>query len=570
MGRTMKAERFFFSILLALLLGAVVAFPVLRAEEKGKKESDAVLHGKIQQTLLEGVKFLMSKRAKDGLWYYSNKMYPMGTTALVLYALTLSGISPKDPVFVKALEGLLKFVDKLKVDKVTTYELGLSILCLEAVDRKKYATQILKLKKVLMDRQTKSGGWDYRKPTYMSTGRKTSQRTDWSNTQFAVLGLAAAMRAEEGGYVFRRRRAPDHWLRLREYILNTYLKNYSGWPYCPTVADRSKLRPTPSMTAAAIASTLLTYSSLNNTRRFPCGSDRALLDLVDAGLAYFEKNPRLVFPTRLTSLAAFATYRMYAIERVGFYTGLRKIGGIDWFRVGAKLIMSAARANGGWKDIPGAAFAVLFLSKGRWPIVIQKLKWGKGWNDCPLDLLRLTEKASEAFERKEIEKIVTTATAYMPTPRVGKRCTWVTLTFDTPFEKWLEIPMLLLSGQKFPAFTEEQEEMLYRYAMSGGLIIADTCVGSRDFDEGFRKFVARKFPGYELKLLPRDHPIYSSWYRVYVPLEGFVGPHGRLMALYCPEGMSAEWESGNPGSKGSRMGVNIIKYVTDNVPGIWH
>ncbi|MDZ7815975.1 MAG: hypothetical protein U5N86_08225 [Planctomycetota bacterium] len=114
----------------------------------------------------------------------------------VLYALSLAGISPKDTKFQKALRALLEKVDRLSVNDTTTYELGLGILALEIIDRKRFRKEIAKMRGILINRQADSGGWDYRAPSYMQTGNRQQQRTDWSNSQFAILALTAAERAE--------------------------------------------------------------------------------------------------------------------------------------------------------------------------------------------------------------------------------------------------------------------------------------------------------------------------------------------------------------------------------------
>ncbi|GAB4152089.1 MAG: hypothetical protein Kow00107_02670 [Planctomycetota bacterium] len=408
----------------------------------------------------------------------------------------------------------------------------------------------------------------------MQAGGKQGQRTDWSNTQFAVLGLAALERAESRGYAYRTRTPPDYWLRLRDYILNTWIATDTGWPYCPVTENPETLRASASMTCAGLASTLITYAALNHSKNFPCGKDRALLDKAEEALQFFQRSKANVMPTKLSAFESHQMYRLYATERVGFYTGLRILGGVDWFQEGAKICIECNKTaeNNGWKDIPGAAFTLMFLSKGRWPVVVQKLKWGEGWNDDALDMLRLTEKASEIFEEPELAKVNTSDTAYMPTPRAGKRCTWVAITEETPFSRLMKVPILYICGKKFPDLSKTQVHILRKYAFSGGTILAVATAGSKDFDSGFRKFCAENFSGYELTALERSHPLFSSWYRNgggYLPVEGITGPHGKLMVLYSSDGVACDWEGGSIDSKETRFGVSIIKYFSDQVPGIW-
>jgi hypothetical protein len=61
-------------------------------------------------------------------------------------------------------------------------------------------------------------------------------------------------------------------------------------------------------------------------------------------------------------------YFLWSLERVGVVFGLEKIGGIDWYQLGADELVAAQRANGSWGKGAGGgvvdtSFAVLFLSR---------------------------------------------------------------------------------------------------------------------------------------------------------------------------------------------------------------
>src|SRR5258706_14931971 len=81
-------------------------------------------------------------------------------------------------------------------------------------------------------------------------------------------------------------------------------------------------------------------------------------------------------------------YYLYALERVGRMTGRRFIGegmhAHDWYREGAEfLVTNQDKFSGYWKGIGfeenepliAASLALLFLSKGRRPVVISKLQY---------------------------------------------------------------------------------------------------------------------------------------------------------------------------------------------------
>ncbi|MCE9560552.1 MAG: hypothetical protein K8U57_00725 [Planctomycetes bacterium] len=61
-------------------------------------------------------------------------------------------------------------------------------------------------------------------------------------------------------------------------------------------------------------------------------------------------------------------YFLWSLERVSVVFGLEKIGNIDWYDFGAKELLAAQNASGGWGNgargtIPDTSFAILFLSR---------------------------------------------------------------------------------------------------------------------------------------------------------------------------------------------------------------
>src|SRR5206468_126277 len=75
--------------------------------------------------------------------------------------------------------------------------------------------------------------------------------------------------------------------------------------------------------------------------------------------------------------ATWVHYMLFGYERVGEASGLTHFGNHKWFAEGAKFLLSTQQDDGSW---PGSlagnidtAYALLFLSRGRSPVVIQKL-----------------------------------------------------------------------------------------------------------------------------------------------------------------------------------------------------
>jgi hypothetical protein len=75
-------------------------------------------------------------------------------------------------------------------------------------------------------------------------------------------------------------------------------------------------------------------------------------------------------------------------------------------------------------------------------------------------------------------------------------------------------PLLYLTGQWDPRFSQEERALLHRYLTSGGVLIADDAAGREEFDTAFRALVKDLFPEAALKVLPADHPLFSSFYKI--------------------------------------------------------
>jgi hypothetical protein len=139
-------------------------------------------------------------------------------------------------------------------------------------------------------------------------------------------------------------------------------------------------------------------------------------------------------------------------------------------------------------------------------------------------------------------------------------------------------PFLFMAGHGNIRFTDEELVVLRRYLLSGGFLLADDCYG---MDESFRREMRRLFPDKELVEIPRDHPVYHSFYsfpeglpKIHEhdgkPPQGFgIFHEGRLIVFYAYESdIHDGWEDpevhGDPPElreSAFRMGVNIFMYA---------
>src|SRR5258708_18605248 len=69
---------------------------------------------------------------------------------------------------------------------------------------------------------------------------------------------------------------------------------------------------------------------------------------------------------------------------------------------------------------------------------------------------------------------------------------------------------IYLHGRKSFDATAEEVENLRADLKAGGLLFADACCGSREFDAAFRAFAAKLFPDAKLEPIPVTDALYSA------------------------------------------------------------
>ncbi len=390
---------------------------------------------------------------------------------------------------------------------------------------------------------------------------------DPSNSQYALLALYDAQRV---GIKVREqtwRLALQYWQRLQ-------LPDGS-WRY--SVAQASS----GSMTCAGISSLIIASGELNagdarviNGVVQCCGEQNAN-DAVDRGLAWLDRNFSVhTNPSgagRGATRNSWLLYYLYGLERAGRLSARRFIGDHDWYREGADmLVRNQDNLSGYWKGtgphetnpLIGTSFSLLFLAKGRRPVLVAKVKHGPGddWNHHRSDLANLTSYVERQWERELSWQVLNPQAATV--------------------EDMLQAPVLFISGKDVPEFTDEQKKRLRDYIDRGGFIFAEACCGGA-FEDGFRALMDDVFPEpeYKLRLLPPEHPVWRAEEPVdprYVrPLWG-IDIGCRTSVVFCPSDLSCYWELARPGREDRlpasvreeveacrAIGINVMAYATN-------
>lgn len=327
--------------------------------------------------IADGAAFLRSRMQADGTWDYCSCGFPAyaavdhttGTTALALYTLLKCDVPRDDP----ALAGGFKHILEVKLDALgsaSTYTVALIAMALAealqpvkrdgktvAIDRAQAAAMNKRIQECadwLVAAQLRvgdggaeyeSGPWTYNKTTVNTTH-------DNSNTQFAVLGLAAARNGGAEIAASAWRRALNHY-RGQQY-------DDGGWPYQDAQSTTKVGRG--SMTGGGISSTLLCEAALRNRKAEDLAADDAT---VKKALGFFEKSYPFPTPSRneQTGHVFSIYYDYYSVERAMMTAGFKRLAEKDWYHDGAHMILYNQLDDGSWMDVTDTCFALLFLKR---------------------------------------------------------------------------------------------------------------------------------------------------------------------------------------------------------------
>ena len=568
---------------LALTTAAFVAPAAPPAEDR-----DAV--GKVNRAIDLGVQYLKRNHRPRENWegYLAYKMAGMdgGVTALAALALLNCG-EKADSAEVKAALDYLR-----RTDRQRTYVVALSTMALAEARQARDLPVIQENVNWLVRTALRGGGritgWSY---------PFDNAPADGSNTQYALLGLYAGKQA--GATI-----PASDWQALYDLYLKGQVPAADGtgfWKYAPG----QQIPPSFTMTTAGVSGLVIAGLGLDRSDQkldpatgvaADCGryADAAALD---RGINFIAKN--FTFSRPRGGESTF--YNVYGIERAGRLTGRRFLGKIDWYRDGCEYLVKEQRKDGGWSQsgaeeyssvsVVATSFSLLFLAKGRTPVLVSKLAYGDGqvtgdgvfvergpdpsvvgWNRKHNDARNVADFCS----RELFKGLPMGWQVYDPRRRdLGTRDD-VTAELGT----LVQSPILYLTGHDRPRLTGQQKELVKRYVEEGGFVVAEACCGSAEFTAGYRALVKELFPDNDLKPVPPEHPLWTTFYAV--PPTEFgklecLDRGCRTVMVFSPEPLAGYWEEAkymapaavkqtNRGGQAFRLAGNIVAYATGLEP----
>ncbi len=502
-----------------------------------------------ERAIYGGVQFLKAQQRPDGSWADVEAESRTGTTSLVTLALMTAGETPDSQAIRQALDYLRHFVPG---ELRSTYAISLQTMVFATAEPRRDILRIAANVRWLEQAQIKRnepvswpGSW-----TYSDTKRRFG---DNSNSQYALLGLFVA--SEVGVPV-----QPSVWELSRSYWERGQKRNGS-WAYTPDANN-----PTASMTCAGISSMIISRLRRSQGQEVlqgdvidDCGKGAVDRNL-QAGINWLTSHFQVGHNFGAGQQWKF--YYLYGLERAGRLAGIRLFGDHDWYRAGAEEFVGAQDKPGGYwqgklveeNKVLATSFALLFLAKGRAPVLINKLRHGpsEDWNNDPDDIRNIVSIVSRDWHHLLTWQVVDAKKATVP--------------------DLLRAPILFINGHSAPEFTIAEKKNLREYVERGGFILGEACCGSADFDRGFRRLMDELFsekPG-QLQRLPDDHPVWRARHllpAVIHPLWG-IRRGGRTAVIYSPSDLSCYWNQSGRGLtnpavvKAVRIGQNVIDAAT--------
>ncbi len=302
----------------------------------------AAAQEKINAAIDDGCAFLISQQLRDGSWAFEDGGFPGGQTALSVYALLKSGVSPKHQAVQRGI-AYLRARPALK-----TYTASCTLLALWALNDPTNAEWIADLADELMSWQ-RAGEWAY-----------PEGESDLSNSQYAVLGLFAAARC--GVKI-----PPKVW---RDAIGQTLHHQGRSGGFGYRIGDSGN--PTGSMTVAGLSVIAMARGQLTEDNNKQVQG----LDVADQGLAdgarwlaeHFTITGSSTDNPKDELNRHRGPYYLYGLERACTLLGMERLAGSDWYWEGATWFLDIQGDKGQFATAYGEAesntcFALLFLGR---------------------------------------------------------------------------------------------------------------------------------------------------------------------------------------------------------------
>jgi len=361
---------------------------------------------------------------------------------------------------------------------------------------------------------------------------------DRSNSQYGVLGMWALDQA--AGEV------PTLYWKIVDAAWKKAQLRDGGWNYNNGGEDSLRSEATPSMTAAGIATLFITQDYTLEQNWSVCKGG-VKNDNIERGLHWMDQH--------IDKAMAGVPYTMYGIERIGTASGHKYFGTKDWYKMGSEYFVRHQLKDGGFGGIPNTCFALVFLARGRAPVLMNKLEYATAqeskvpdvWDERPRDIANLAR-----WVGKEDETYLN----------------WQVVNLKVTPEELHDAPILYISGSAPLSFTKEEEFKLKTYVEQGGMILGNADCANVAFAKSFEALGEKLFPKYKFQQVAPNDFIYNEQFKNFKTkpkvMELSNGVR-KLMVLIPDADPSRAWQTKSTGTKEEAfgLGANIFLYAVD-------
>lgn len=519
----------------------------------------------VQKAIEKAKEWLYKQQNPKGTWEHVEKPVPDGEkgdadpdarqwgglTSLATYALLAAEESPQTP----KLQNAISFLKTAPIEGI--YATGMRCqVWLFLSDDKSVRPLIERDKEFLLRslHQDVAHAKDNRfgfYPYYFERGKP--HPADWydhSVSQYGVLGMWALEQA--GAEV------PIRYWQVVDGAWQRAQYADGGWSYrqkfVDAAPDSTQAQETPQMTAAGIATLYITQEYL--TADLVACRGNVSNEHIERGLRWMDKRIG-------EALTNGNLYGMYGIERIGVASGRKYFSTTNWYEVGADYLVKKQKPDGSWEGqwgvLPDTCFALLFLVRGRAPIVFNKVEYSveekkktvtANWDQRPRDVANFSRWMGRQIERD---------------------LNWQTVNLKVPVEDLHDAPILYLAGNQELILSDEEAGKLKAFVEQGGMILGNADCGSRAFATSFEKLGEKLFEGYKFRQVPLTHPIFSDEQfpakreRSHPRLMGLSNGVRELMLLVPDADLSRAWQARSEKTREEayHLGANIFLYAVD-------
>lgn len=514
--------------------------------DDAREQPVSITHAEVEKVIQKAVAYIYSKQNAAGNWESTGATTTNpgdnnfgGFTAISVYALLAAG----EPRTSAKLKPAIEWLRKAEIRG--TYAMGMRVNAYAYLPPEQVAPL------VRLDAQTLVKGIN--KPEAQASGlydyslfEPDPARVDHSVSQVGVLG--AWMAAQLGADV-----PSNYWLNVEKAWLRDQQWS-GGWRY-GTGGDPV----TGALTAAGVATLFITQEHLHASAGLACQGNIGSPG-IDEGLRWLSQHFKASSNPGDNGAHDAAPYWLYAAERVGAAGGLKYFGRHDWFAEGAAALKQIQRADGAFfdpgranlEDIPNTCFGILFLARGRNPVLINKLRYDGSWNQRPRDAANFVRWVGRQYEREYH---------------------WQVVGIDRDVREFHDAPVLLITGGEDLAFNDDQKAKLKKYVEQGGLILGHADCANPTFVAAFQRLGTAMFPSYQWRILPADHPLHSEFAKPdpkrtrTVQVMGLSNGVRELMLLLPEQDPGRSWQINKPKAEPSHFEVaaNILFYASDRL-----